>query len=92
MNEFQLQVRGNVSGKNVNRIRPVFVWKTSEHLTQFTVGMSLYPDYHDVIFLRDTHEHYCIYDNVVLKPHMTYYVRVRSGMGEWSKTSFVTGE
>ncbi len=91
MNEFELQVRGNASGKNVHRIRPVFVWKTPPHLTQFTVEISRDSEFKDIIFLRDTHEHYCVYDSAELTPQTIYYVRVRSGMGKWSRTCFTTG-
>lgn len=91
MNGLQLQVRGNPSGKNVERIRPVFVWKAPENLTQFTIEMSKDPEFRDIIFLRDTHEHYCVYDNVELKPGTVYYVRVRSGIGRWNEAHFITG-
>lgn len=91
MNEFELHVRGNMSGKDVHRIRPVFVWKSPSHLTQFTVEMSKDPEFEDIVFLRDTHERYWIYDSAELMPQTVYYVRVRSGMGKWSKTCFTTG-
>lgn len=91
MNEFHLHVRGKMSGKNVDHIRPVFVWKTPPHLTQFTVEMSRDSEFEDIIFLRDTHESYCVYDSVELAPQTNYYVRVRSGMGRWSWICFTTG-
>lgn len=92
MNQFQLRVRGNTDGECVDRVRPVFVWKAPEQLTQFTIEMSKDSEFGDVIFLRDTHEHYCVYDNIELKPQTIYYVRVRSGMGTWSETHFATGK
>lgn len=92
MEDYQLHVRGYLDGSNVERIRPVFVWKASGNGNQFTVEMARDREFSDIIFMRDTHEHYCIYDNVPLKPNTQYYVRVRNGIRKWHNCGFTTGE
>lgn len=92
MNEFQLHVRGYKDNRNVECTRPVFVWKAPERYRQFTIEIARDHGFLDIIFLRDTHERYCVYDSVRLRAGAVYYVRVRSGMGEWSQTEFSTEE
>lgn len=92
MNDFQLRIRGYQDNKNVECIRPVFCWTVSSFYGQFTIEMAKDDMYKKIVFLRDTHEHFYAYDSIELQPHTTYYIRVRSGMGAWSTTSFTTGE
>lgn len=92
MNQFQLGIRGVKEGKTVACIRPVFVWHAPDTCHQFTLEMATDSDFTNIIFLRDTRESFYPYDNVPLEADYTYYVRVRSGMGEWSVMSFTTKE
>lgn len=89
MNGYELQVKGEAKS-GIGRIRPVFVWKPQEGCRQYTIEMSRNADFSEIIFLRDTRENYYVYDNVPLRPDTVYYVRVRSGLGEWSTVSFRT--
>ena len=90
MNNFQLQVRGYRDNIGVERVRPVFVWKAPVKYKQFTIEMARDEQFKDIIFLRDTHECFCAYDSAMLKAETVYYIRVRSGMGEWSQSFFAT--
>lgn len=90
MNNFQIQVRGCLDGKNVESSRPAFVWKAPVTCRQFTVEMAKDSEFRDIVFLRDTHEQYYVYDGAVLEAAKTYYLRVRSGAGPWSSTCFTT--
>ncbi len=90
MNEFQLRVRGCGEGRDADILAPVFIWDSAASGMQFTVEMAKDSDFRNIIFLRDTKEHYCVYDSVPLCPGRRYYVRVRGGIGPWSMMSFVT--
>lgn len=91
MNIYQLHVKGgNKDGEDT--VRPIFVWKAPKEYRQFTLEMSDCEDFSNIIFLRDTRERFYVYDNAPLRRGKTYYVRVRSGLGEWSSTSFRTKE
>lgn len=89
MNEYCLQVKG-MTESGIDHIRPVFVWKPQEGCRQYTVEMSRREDFGEIIFLRDTRDNYYVYDNVPLLADAIYYLRVRSGLGEWSTVSFRT--
>ena len=89
MNNWNLRVK--TGNENVERERPVFVWDAPAELTQFTVQLSPIPNFMHITTLRDTHEQHLLFDGHPLKPNTTYYVRVRSGLGEWCETSFTTG-
>ena len=92
MSEIQLHVRGCTNNFNADCISPVFAWRAPAEYKQFTVELARDAEFKEIIFLRDTHEHFCVYDSVPLKGETTYYLRVRSGVGEWQKIEFTTRE
>lgn len=58
---------------------------------QYTVQVAADSAFQRLLFLRDTRERYIEFDSAPLHRNKTYFIRVRSGLGEWSESSFVTG-
>lgn len=89
MNNWNLRVK--TGNEKVELTRPVFVWTAPAELRQFTIQLSPLPNFAHITTLRDTREAFFLYDGNPLKANTTYFIRVRSGLGEWSETSFTTG-
>lgn len=85
-----LSINGREDLKNVELVRPVFHWKAEEGCRQFTIELSDREDFSRILFLRDTDRNYYVYDSVPLKAEREYYLRVRSGLGPWTKIVFST--
>ena len=90
MNQFQVRVKGGFRQGHADCIRPVFVWSAPEEYRQFTVQVAADREFRELLLMRDTHESYLVFDSVPLNPDTSYYVRVRSGLGEWSCAEFKT--
>lgn len=90
MNQFNVKVKGGAPQGQADSVRPVFVWNAPEECRQFTVQVARDREFRELLLMRDTHERYLVFDSTPLKQDATYYVRVRSGLGEWSWATFIT--
>lgn len=86
---FDLKVNALSQPDAVKAEFPVFSWECEEE-RQFTVQMAADPQYRGTVLYLDTHNTYCAYDGFPLKDDTLYYWRVRSGIGEWTESSFKT--
>lgn len=87
---FGLKVNGQVQTESINPEDPLFSWECDREC-QFTIQMAGDPDFLETVMYQDTRNHYCIYDGFPLQEGKTYYWRVRSGVKEWSESTFETG-
>lgn len=71
-------------------LRPMFTWRAPGAYDQFTVQVASDPAFARLLLLRDTRERYLEFDSAPLNRDRTYYVRVRSGLGEWTCVEFLT--
>ena len=86
---FDLKINGQRKADGISTVSPVFSWEC-ETERQFTVQMSSNPKFQSAVMYLDTRNCYCTYDGVPLQAGKTYYWRVRSGVGEWTKSQFTT--
>lgn len=96
--EFEITVRNADFRGLAPCFRPVFAWRILRpredgqgEYDQYTVQVATDRKFQRLLFLRDTHERYIQFDSAPLHRDRTYFIRVRSGLGEWSEGSFVTG-
>lgn len=64
-------------------------WEASDE-KQFTVEMCLDAEFTQTVMYLDTRNLYVRYDGLPLKRKKIYYWRVRTGIGEWVVSKFIT--
>ena len=90
MNGFELRIKNTGPDGRAPCLRPAFAWRAPAGYDQFTVQVASDAQFQRLLFLRDTRERYIEFDSAPLNRDRTYYVRVRSGLGEWSTANFMT--
>jgi len=86
---FGMKVNGETAPKDVAGDNVVFSWEYTDE-DQFTLQMSMDPEFKQTIMYIDTKNPYYIFDGSPLKCNTKYYWRVRKGIGKWTKDQFIT--
>ena len=90
MDVFELKIRNAGVDGRAPCLRPVFAWRANEACDQFTVQVASDPAFCRLLLLRDTENRCLEFDSAPLNRDRTYYVRIRSGLGEWKCVKFLT--